>query len=108
MSLPPDWDHEGAPRIDPAIIQAARQLVDRLPDGIAQIPAVVPIADGNLQLEWNAGPRSLELEISDPRTIHYLKWLPEEEVDEEGFFSINDVDRAISLICWFAKGATHA
>jgi hypothetical protein len=103
-ALPPGWDREGADPMDPAIVTAARQLVAALPDDTLGTPAVVPIADGNLQLEWNDGPRSLELEIADPRTIHYLKWLPEEGIEEENFFSIDDVGRAVSLIRWFHEG----
>jgi hypothetical protein len=101
-----NWDREGAPRIDAAIIQAARQFVDELPSDIATVPAVVPIADGNLQFEWNAGNRSLELEISNPKTIHYLKWCPQKVIEEESLFPIGDIDLAVSLIRWFMKGAT--
>jgi hypothetical protein len=106
-ALPENWDCEGAPKIDPAIIQAAREFVDRLPTNIAKVPAVVPIADGNLQFEWNAGSRSLELEIVDARKIHYLKWFPEDEIEEESFFPIDDIDQAVSLIRWFMKGAMN-
>jgi hypothetical protein len=104
--LPKNWDSEGAPKIDPAIISAARTFVGRLPANIAKVPAVVPIADGSLQFEWNAGSRSLELEIADPKTIHYLKWFPEEGIEEESHFPIDDVDLAVSMIRWFMKGAT--
>jgi len=105
-ALPENWDCEGAPKIDPAIIQAAREFVHRLPTNIAEVPAVVPIADGNLQFEWNAGSWSLELEVADPRTIHYLKWLPDKGIEEESFFPIDDIDLAVSLIRWFMKGTT--
>jgi len=106
-SLPPNWDCEGAPRLDPAIIEAAREFISRLPEDIATIPAVVPSAAGTLQFEWDAGPRSLELEIETPSTIHYLKWHPEEGVEEEDVFDITDIDRAVLLIQWFMRGAAH-
>jgi hypothetical protein len=102
-TLGPNWDREGARPIDPAILAAARRLIESLPGDISCLPAVVPIADGNLQFEWNDGPRSLELEVADPETIHYLKWLPEEGIEEEDFFPIADVDSAISLIRWFTR-----
>ncbi len=104
-SLPADWDHEGAPRIDPAIIRAARLCIARLPPNIASIPAVVPSAAGSLQFEWNAGRRSLELEFESPSTIHYLKWDPDEKIEEEDLFDIEDTDRAVRLIHWFVRGA---
>jgi hypothetical protein len=103
-ALPPNWDREGADPMDPEIVAAARKFVAALPEEILGIPAVVPIAEGNLQLEWNQGARSLELEIADPRTIHYLKWLPEEGIEEERFFPIDDLDRAVSLVRWFYEG----
>ncbi len=107
-SLPANWDREGAPRIDPAIIQAARQFISELPPGTAPIPAVVPSAAGNLQFEWDAGPRSLEVEIETPSIIHYLKWDPSEQVEEEDICDIHDIQRALLLIHWFMRGASHA
>ena len=104
-SLPANWDREGAPRIDPAIIRAAHRCIARLPPNVAPIPAVVPSAAGSLQFEWNAGRRSLELEFENPSTIHYLKWDPNEAVEEEGVFDIEDTDRTIRLIQWFVRGA---
>jgi hypothetical protein len=107
-SLPANWDHEGAPRVDRAIIQAARQFISQLPPDIAPLPAMVPMANGNLQFEWNAGRRSLELEIANPSMIHYLKWDPSEGVEEEDTFDIKDTDRAVLLIQWYMRGAEDA
>ena len=101
-SLPANWDREGAPRIDPAIIRAARHFIARLPPNVAPVPAVVPSAAGNLQFEWNADRRSLELEIESPETIHYLKWDPNEKTEEEDVFDIEDIDRTVHLIQWFS------
>lgn len=103
-SLLPNWDYEGAARIDPAIIEGAREFISRLPKDIATIPSVVPSAAGNLQFEWTAGRRSLELEIETPSVIHYLKWDPAKGVEEEDVFDISDVNRAESLIRWFMRG----
>jgi hypothetical protein len=106
-SLPANWDHEGAQRIDPAIIRSARRFIAQLPSDIASIPAVVPSAAGNLQLEWNAGRRSLELEFETSTMIHYLKWAPDEGVEEEDTFNIRDIDHAVFLIQWFMRGVAH-
>ncbi len=99
--LPPNWDAEGAPPINQDIVEAARSFIARLPKNIGTTPAVVPSAAGNLQFEWNDGPRSLELEVETTSVIHYLKWHPEDGIEEEGFFDIDDADRAVSLIRWF-------
>ena len=106
-ALRENWDLEGAKPIDPAIIDAARRLIAKLPDNIAKIPAVVPSAAGNLQFEWSEGPRSLELEIETPSTIHYLKWCPEKGIEEEEVFDINDIHRVAFLIQWFMRGAEY-
>ena len=105
--LPANWDAEGSVPIDPAIIQAARDFIARLPDNLANAPAVVPRSGGNLQFEWSDGLRSLELEIETPQTIHYLKWSPAEAIEEEGLFPIDDIGRAVLLIDWIAKGLTR-
>ncbi len=105
-SLQANWDGEGAEPIDPQIIQVARQLAEGLPGNLVGPPAVVPMAAGNLQFEWNDGARSLELEIEFP-TIHYLKWHPEESIEEEGFFAIDDMDRTVLLIRWFTRSVAN-
>ena len=106
-TLEPNWDAEGAEPIDPQIIQAARDLAENLPENIVGPPAVVPMAAGNVQFEWNQGPRSLELEIESPTTIHYLKWHPEENVEDEGFFDIEDINRAVLLMRWFTRSVAN-
>ena len=100
--LQPNWDGEGAPQINPDIIDAARRFIARLPENIGTTPTIVPSAAGTLQFEWNDdGPRSLELEVETISIIHYLKWHPELGIEEENFFDIEDVDRAVFLIRWF-------
>jgi hypothetical protein len=89
------------------LIDAARQLVARLPNDIAPPPDVVPSADGTLQLEWNEGRRSLELEIETISTIHYLKWHPEEGIEEEETIDIEHIEDIVRLIRWFAQGVVH-
>ncbi|MDY0169363.1 MAG: hypothetical protein RBS80_22660 [Thermoguttaceae bacterium] len=105
--LEPNWDAEGAAPIDPAVLDAARTFLSRLPENIASTPAVVPMRKGNLQFEWNAGPRSLELEIEDLKTIHYLKWDSEQGIEEEDFFPVDDTERAETLIRWFMGSVVH-
>jgi len=106
-SLAENWDGQGARTLDPAVVDAARQFVARLPDNIAMPPAVVPMAKGNLQFEWHDGPRTLELEIESPTTIHYLKWDSEQDLEEEHFFDIGDISQAELLLRWFMGGVAH-
>ncbi len=106
-ALEPNWDAEGAGSISSQIIQAARDFAKDLPENIVAPPAVVPKAAGNLQFEWNDGPRSLELEVEDTRNIHYLKWDSDEGIEKEGFFSLDDTDRAVTLIRWFTRSVAN-
>ncbi len=99
--LQPNWDGYGAPTIDPKIIAAARTFVRSLPAQLALCPRIVPLSPGNLQLEWHAGTKILELEFEDPRTIHYLQWYPEHGVEEEDTIPVTDIERVVDLIQWF-------
>lgn len=106
-ALPPNWDAEGARKIDRRLIAAARDFVSALPGRIktdAAIPAVVPMRKGNLQFEWHAGPRTLEFEFETPGQIHYLKWHPEAAVEEEDILPVSNVEAFANLLTWFMKG----
>ncbi len=103
----PDWDGYGAPAIDPAVIAAVRSFVARLPHGLAPRPRVVPMSSGTVQLEWHESPRSLEMEFESPDSIRYLRWHPEEGIEEEQSFPAEDVDLAVELIRWLVHGPLH-
>ena len=106
-ALKPNWDSEGANRVDPSIIEAARELISTLPISIKdkeKVPAVVPMRKGNLQFEWHDGPKTLELEIENTCSIHYLKWHSETGIEEEDICSIEDTKTVTGLIEWFVKG----
>src|SRR5438132_1629589 len=81
--LPPNWDGYSAPPINPDIIAAARAFLGALAPNLAGRPGVVPMSTGNLQLEWHEGPKILEMEFESPQTIRYLRWHPEQGVEEE-------------------------
>jgi len=99
--LKPNWDAQGACRIDATLIAAARAFGAELPSDLIVAPKVVPMAKGNLQFEWHDGERTLELEFEAPRTVHYLKWDPVESVEEEGFIEPTETEKAEELIRWF-------
>jgi hypothetical protein len=106
-ALKPNWDADGANPISPGIIEAAREFMRRLPNSMkaaGNIPAVTPMRKGNLQFEWHDGPKTLELEIENPQTIHYLKWHSEAGIEEEEFCEISDAETVTELIRWFLEG----
>jgi hypothetical protein len=99
-----NWDHYGAPPIDPAIIAAARAFIEALPENLAYRPHVVPMSPGNLQFEWHHEGKILELEFETAKTIHFLQWHPQAGVEEEATFPASDIDKAVDLIQWFMSG----
>lgn len=106
-SLKSNWDSEGALRIDRRVMEAAREFVSAIPGRIkAEIaaPTVVPMRKGNLQFEWHAGPRTLELELETPGQVHYLKWHPEAGVEEEDIVPLSDTETIAELLTWFMRG----
>lgn len=107
-ALDVNWDGYGAGPLDRDILSAARRFAERLLSTMTIRPLVIPISNGGLQFEWHKGPKVLELEIEDADTVHYLKWDPEEEVQEEDVFQIDDFERARDLIRWFEGVAADA
>jgi hypothetical protein len=99
--LPANWDAQGAQPIDSRIIEAAKTLVRLLRYEPIGLPKIVPIRNGNLQFEWNENGRTLELEIETPSTIHFLKWDPTANIEEEDLYPIDDSDTTKTLIAWF-------
>ena len=72
-----DWDSYGASPISYRAIDAARQLLLRLPRllgefGDAGPYAVAPLASGGIQFEWRVPRGSLELEIGPNGDRGYL------------------------------------
>lgn len=103
-ALRANWDGEQAPEIDLRVLEAARAFVKMLPRHVATRPMVVPVPSGGLQFEWHDGKRLLEIEFESPETVHYLKWDPENNVEEEDIVSATDRQRLVDMIRWFMKG----
>jgi hypothetical protein len=61
--LEPDWDSHGARAIDPRVLREAIDLLRSLMRGSTPAPAVVPLADGGIQLEWHAVGLDLEIAV---------------------------------------------
>jgi len=48
----------------------------------------------------------LELEFESISTIHFLRWDPENGVEDEDTFPVLDIERAVELNEWFMSGTT--
>ena len=83
--LPEDWDSYGAKAIDPECVERAEDFINKeiLPShGIA--PFVVPSPSGGVQLEWERGEHSLEIEFLPDGTTGYLYLNGDGEISGEG------------------------
>lgn len=73
VTLPANWDKEGASRIDGATINRALAATDRLLDADSPAPSIVPLSNGGLQIEWHRRRRDLEIEFTPSgRTEFYF------------------------------------
>ena len=99
-----NWDSYGAPRLNRRIIAAARRMVKQFPSDLHRTPAVVPMSTGTIPLEWDVDSRSLEIELESSGRLHYLKWDPLHDVEEEGIYAIDDMGRTRGLIDWVCGG----
>jgi hypothetical protein len=72
ITLPDNWDGEGASSIDRGTIGRALAAIEQLLDRHASAPSVVPTPDSGLQIEWHRGHKDLEIEFrSNGRTEFY-------------------------------------
>lgn len=62
-ALEPNWDSYEAKEIDSAALRAAQAFAEQALTLPLTMPAVVPVPDGGVQLEWSAGSVDLELEF---------------------------------------------
>jgi hypothetical protein len=99
--LPHDWNGYGAYPIDSKVIESASRFIDLLPPDAISTPQVVPMTGGRLQFEWHRGNRSLELEFETPTLIHYLKYDPDREIEEEATLPVDETTRLMELLHWF-------
>ena len=104
-ALEPNWDGRGAPPVDRALLRAVRAWSQDMPGwAFATPPAVVPLSSGGLQLEWRFADRLLELEFETSDQLHFLRWHPAREIDEEDTFPATDRSRAEQLVAWVTHG----
>lgn len=96
-----NWDGYGAAPLDPANLDAARRVIESLPNDAASTPMVVPMTRGRVQLEWHRGNRSLELEFENPTSVHFLQWDSDQGVEKEDTVSADEADILTALLNWF-------
>jgi hypothetical protein len=92
-ALPPDWDGDGAPALDPKLVHAGESFLYRLwKTGFVSKPHINPTRRGGIQFEWETGNRSFEVEIIAADRGHWFYQDEAERVEEEG--ELTDLGRA--------------
>lgn len=103
-----DWNGYEAAPIDPEIIASAGKFINDFGVEFQGAPQVVPMTKGRLQFEWHRGSRSLEIELEDPRTIHYLKWDGNLGIEEEDVIDVVNESAITDLLRWFSSEKRNA
>ena len=67
-----NWDSYGALPVSPTILNAAYDLLLRIVPVDAPMPAIVPTADGAVQIEWHTREIDLELRMRSPIVMNFL------------------------------------
>ena len=81
-ALRPDWDTYGAPAIRASAIAAVASFIIDHAYGDLSAPAVVPMSDGGVQLEWHRGGVDIEIAFSEEEPGVYVEDLMTGEVIE--------------------------
>jgi len=111
--LKDDWNGYGAKPFSPDLIAAVKAFVAALSghlfepvgDEVAGVaPFAVAVANGSIQLEWHVGDRILELEFEKSGEIGYLRWWPQEGVEDEASYPASDTAKSVALIEWAIHG----
>jgi hypothetical protein len=63
ISLPENWDGEGAAKIDREAINQALTAINQLLDRNTPAPSVVPTPESGVQMEWHRRGKDLEIEF---------------------------------------------
>jgi hypothetical protein len=95
LALPSDWDSYGAHPVNVETLERILALLAYLP--IADLPSIVPLHDGGLQIEWHTANADVEIDIHPRGAISALIETGERE-EEWSLLSQPDVERLQSVL----------
>jgi hypothetical protein len=101
-TLPDNWDGEGAPRIQPAVMDAALRVLEQLLPSHTPAPQIVPAHRAGIQVEWHRNGKDLEIEFvpGSPTTFYFYD--SQTQVEREGALQSNTTlirELADQLLC---------
>jgi hypothetical protein len=65
LSLPHDWNRQGAPRVDSMTVQAAIDALSLVMSATSSLPHITPTEQSGVQLDWHENGVDLEI-VFDP------------------------------------------
>jgi hypothetical protein len=100
--LPENWNGYGSPRLQPAAISEASNLIGILEVLHMPVPQFVPVSGGGIQLEWHNNKCELEVEIRADGTMEFLI-VDETGTMREGRFPLSYTSLLYALADWFKR-----
>jgi hypothetical protein len=102
--LEPGWDSNGSDPPSADAIAGTWNLLNSLYEtGLVPKPHIYPARSGGIQLEWEIGPRYLEIELLSGTEATYLYSDQESSIETEGRLreeeSLDDVVALIDRVC---------
>ncbi len=70
LRLPPKWDSYEASPVSPRAVASALTLLDQVMSERTLMPAIVPMVDGGVQIEWHSRGIEFEIEVSPSGRLH--------------------------------------
>ena len=105
--LPDNWDSYGSPKVQPAAVQRAIEVLAAAQAESVPAPRIVPVAGGGLQIEWDAGPRELEIEVLPGGGIEVL--MVEGETMNEAPLPVDRINPLVPmLLAWLTAVNSYA
>jgi hypothetical protein len=62
LALPRDWNHQGAPKVDPLVLQDAINTLGSFMQNESPLPQWTPTREGGAQVDWHE--RGIDLEVA--------------------------------------------
>ena len=98
-NLAPNWDSNGAHRIESSAISASRVLLSELEVEDMPRPHIAAIPDGGVGIHWRIGSRDLEIEVDVSGEIHFLKtYIGEDRMEGGKAERLSDVQSALNWV----------
>lgn len=96
-ALPDNWDGSGSPRVKPATVTRAVEVLYTLGVAVEPMSHACPIPGGGLQLEWDVPGRYLEIEVFPDGSVEYLRQKAGEDATE-GQFLLTDLSTVQEIV----------